>query len=140
MAFQERNGTCGMKPERFGRTLAEKSGTGRDLKWDEIFSILFRFLKWYGMFRPFRAERNGIDNLVLYTLKHNLTPFYLLPPTPFLFPLFSPLFFSSSFSLLSSADSLSNFQIPLLFFFSSIYIYQLLVNYHTNPHSFIPSL
>ena len=32
MAFQERNGTCGMKPERFGRNLAEKSETNRDLK------------------------------------------------------------------------------------------------------------
>ena len=32
MAFQERNGIRGMKPERFGRNLAEKSGTDRDLK------------------------------------------------------------------------------------------------------------
>ena len=32
MAFQERNGTCGTKPERFGRNLAKKSGTDRDLK------------------------------------------------------------------------------------------------------------
>jgi len=32
MAFQERNGTCEMKPERFGRNLAEKSGIDRDLK------------------------------------------------------------------------------------------------------------
>ena len=32
MAFQERNGTCGMKPECSGQNLAEKSGTGRDLK------------------------------------------------------------------------------------------------------------
>jgi hypothetical protein len=32
MAFQERNGTCGMKPEHSGRNFAEKSGTGRDLK------------------------------------------------------------------------------------------------------------
>ena len=32
MAFQEQNGTCGMKPEHFGRNLAEKSGTDRDLK------------------------------------------------------------------------------------------------------------
>jgi hypothetical protein len=32
MAFQERNETCGMKPERSGRNLAEKSGTDRDLK------------------------------------------------------------------------------------------------------------
>jgi hypothetical protein len=30
MIFQERNGTCGMKPERSGRNLAEKSGTDRD--------------------------------------------------------------------------------------------------------------
>jgi len=32
MAFQERNGTYGMKPERSGRNLAEKSGMDRDLK------------------------------------------------------------------------------------------------------------
>ena len=32
MTLQEWNGTCGMKPERFGWNLAEKSGTGRDLK------------------------------------------------------------------------------------------------------------
>jgi hypothetical protein len=32
MAFQERNGTCGMKQERSGWNLAEKSGTDRDLK------------------------------------------------------------------------------------------------------------
>jgi len=32
MAFQEQNGTRGMKPERSGRNLAEKSGTNRDLK------------------------------------------------------------------------------------------------------------
>jgi hypothetical protein len=32
MAFQERNGTCGMKPERSGQNLAKKSGTNQDLK------------------------------------------------------------------------------------------------------------
>jgi len=32
MAFQERNGTCEMKPERSGRNLAEKPGTDQDLK------------------------------------------------------------------------------------------------------------
>jgi hypothetical protein len=32
MAFQERNETCRMKPKRFGRNLAEKSGTDQDLK------------------------------------------------------------------------------------------------------------
>jgi hypothetical protein len=63
MTFQERNGTCGMKPKRSGRNLAEKSGKDRDLKWDEICSVLFCFLNLYGMFRPFRAKRNGIDNL-----------------------------------------------------------------------------
>ena len=30
--FQERNGTCRMKPKRFGRNLAKKSGMDRDLK------------------------------------------------------------------------------------------------------------
>jgi len=44
MAFQERNGTCEMKPERFDWNLAEKSGTDRDLKWDENCSVLFCFL------------------------------------------------------------------------------------------------
>jgi len=32
MAFQERNGTCGMKPEHSGQNLAAKSGMDRDLK------------------------------------------------------------------------------------------------------------
>ena len=32
MTFQERNGTCGTKPERSGRNLAEKSGADRNLK------------------------------------------------------------------------------------------------------------
>jgi len=32
MTFQERNGTCGMKPERSGQNLTEKSGTDQDLK------------------------------------------------------------------------------------------------------------
>ena len=33
---------------------------------------MFRFLNWYGMFRPFRAERNGIDNLGANTFpNHN---------------------------------------------------------------------
>jgi hypothetical protein len=32
MTFQERNGTCGMKPECSERNLTEKSGTDRDLK------------------------------------------------------------------------------------------------------------
>jgi len=32
MVFQERNRTYGMKPERSGRNLIEKSGTDRDLK------------------------------------------------------------------------------------------------------------
>jgi hypothetical protein len=32
MAFQERNETCGMKQERSGWNLAEKSGTDRNLK------------------------------------------------------------------------------------------------------------
>jgi hypothetical protein len=32
MTFQEWNGTCGMKPERSGRNLAEKCRTDQDLK------------------------------------------------------------------------------------------------------------
>ena len=32
MVFQERNGTCGMKPECFGWNLAKKSRIDRDLK------------------------------------------------------------------------------------------------------------
>jgi len=52
-----------MKPERSGRNLAEKSGTNRDLKWDENCSVLFCFLNWYGMFRSFRTKQNEIDNL-----------------------------------------------------------------------------
>jgi len=63
MAFQDRNGTCGMKPEHSGRNLAEKSGTDRDLKWDENCFVLFYFLNWYKIFWPFQMKRNGIDNL-----------------------------------------------------------------------------
>ena len=63
MAFQERNETCEMKTECSGRNLAERSGTDRDLKWDEICSVLFRFLNWYGMFQLFRAKQNEINNL-----------------------------------------------------------------------------
>jgi len=59
MAFQD--GTCGMKPERSGQNLAKKSGTNQDLKWDEICSVLFRFLNWYEMFWSFWTKRNGID-------------------------------------------------------------------------------
>jgi len=44
MAFQERNGTCGMKSERSGRNLAEKFGSDRDLKWYENCSVF-----WIGM-------------------------------------------------------------------------------------------
>jgi len=44
MTFQERNGTCGIKPENFRQNLAEKSETDQDLKWDEIYFILFYFL------------------------------------------------------------------------------------------------
>jgi len=54
-----------MEQERSGRNLAEKSGTDRDLKWDKIYSVLFRFLNWYGIFRPFQTEQNGINNLEL---------------------------------------------------------------------------
>jgi hypothetical protein len=53
MAFQERNGTCGMKPERSGWNLTEKSRMDRDLKWNENCSILFYVLNWYRMFRSF---------------------------------------------------------------------------------------
>jgi hypothetical protein len=56
MAFQERNGTCGMKPERSGRNLAEKSGTDRDLKWDENC-----FVFWIGMECFGHSGRNGTE-------------------------------------------------------------------------------
>jgi hypothetical protein len=39
MAFQERNETCGMKPEYFGQNLVEKSETDRDLKWDKNYYV-----------------------------------------------------------------------------------------------------
>jgi len=56
MTFQERNETCGMKPERSGQNLAEKSGMDQDLKWDKICSVF-----WIGMecFDHFR--RNGTE-------------------------------------------------------------------------------
>ena len=63
MAFQDQNETCEMKPEHSGRNLAEKSRTDQDLKLDENYSVLFCFLNWYEMFRPFQTKRNGIDNL-----------------------------------------------------------------------------
>jgi hypothetical protein len=59
--IQERNGTCGMKPECSGRNLAEKSRTDRDLKWDEICSIF-----WIGMKCFSHSGRNGTE---LTTLK-----------------------------------------------------------------------
>jgi hypothetical protein len=60
MAFQERNGTCGMKPEHSGQNLAEKSRTNRDLKWDEIYSlfVLFFELVWNILAIPGETERN----------------------------------------------------------------------------------
>jgi hypothetical protein len=57
-----------MKLERSRRNLPEKLGTDRNLKWDEIYSVLFRFLNWYRMFRPFRTKRNGINNLGFQTI------------------------------------------------------------------------
>ena len=69
MAFQERNETCGMKQERSEWNLAENSGTNRDLKWDEICSVLFRFLNWYGTFQPFWTKQNEIDNLAIFYFK-----------------------------------------------------------------------
>jgi len=63
IVFQERNGTCGMKPEYSGRNLAEKSETDWDLKWDKNYSILFCFLNWYKIFRPFWMKQNEINNL-----------------------------------------------------------------------------
>ena len=63
MAFQEWNGTCGMKPECFEQNLTEKSGTDRDLKWDEIYFVLFCFLNWYRIFQSFQTKRNKINNL-----------------------------------------------------------------------------
>ena len=56
MAFQERNGTCGMKPEHSGRNLAEKSGTDRDLKWDENCSVFWIGMECFGL-----SKRNGTE-------------------------------------------------------------------------------
>ena len=53
MAFQDRNGTCGMKLEHSGWNLAEKFETNRDLKWDENSSVFWISMKYW----------NGIDNL-----------------------------------------------------------------------------
>jgi len=50
MAFQERNETCGMKPECSGQNLTEKSKADRDLKWNENYFVLFYILNWYEMF------------------------------------------------------------------------------------------
>jgi hypothetical protein len=52
-----------------------ETGTDRDLKWDEICFVLFRFLNWYGTFRPFRTKRNGIDNLDSFALGNSLVSY-----------------------------------------------------------------
>ena len=44
MAFQARNGTCEMKSEHSGRILFGKFEMDWDLKWDENYSVLLRFL------------------------------------------------------------------------------------------------
>jgi hypothetical protein len=46
-----------------------KIRTDQDLKWDENCFILFHFLNWYEMFRPFRAKRNRIDNFDINNCK-----------------------------------------------------------------------
>jgi len=70
-AFQERNGTCGMEPERSGRNLAEKSGTNRDLKWDEIYSVFWIGIKYFG-----HSRRNGTELTTLVHIRFgNPTPF-----------------------------------------------------------------
>jgi hypothetical protein len=56
MDFQERNGTCRMKPKRSGWNLAEKSGTDRDLKWDENCSVFWIGMECFGHF-----GRNGTE-------------------------------------------------------------------------------
>jgi len=73
MAFQERNGICGMKLERSGRNLAEKSRTDRDLKWDENCSVLFHF--WIGMecFGHSGRNRTELTTLILADLSQQLT-------------------------------------------------------------------
>jgi len=78
MAFQKRNGTCGMKPEHSGQNLAKKSGTDQNLKWDEICSILFCFLNWYEIFRLFWTKQNEIDNLCVDNSRQKLCQLYVL--------------------------------------------------------------
>jgi hypothetical protein len=56
MAFQEWNGTCGMKSERSGWNLAEKFRMERDLKWDENC-----FVFWIGMECFCHSGRNGTE-------------------------------------------------------------------------------
>ena len=68
MTFQERNGTCGMKQKRSGWNLAEKSGTDRDLKWDEICSVF-----WIGMEHFDYSKRNEIELTTLYRHLHAIT-------------------------------------------------------------------
>jgi len=56
ITFQERNEICGMEPERSGWNLTEKSGTERDLKWDENCS--FFELIWNVSVIPGETEWN----------------------------------------------------------------------------------
>ena len=67
MAFQERNGTCEMKPERSGWNLAEKSGMNRDLKWDEICSIFWIGMEYFG-----HSGWNGTKLTTLFIIAHTI--------------------------------------------------------------------
>jgi len=66
MVFQDQNRIYEMKPEYFGRNLAEKSGTDRDLKWDENCSVFWIGTKCFG---HSEQNRTKLKTLVEMTLK-----------------------------------------------------------------------
>ena len=88
MAFQEWNGTCGIELERSGRNLAEKSGTDRDLKWDENYSIFVPFFEliWNVSAISDETERNWQPWLALIvaikTVDLSVNKFYLVMRVP----------------------------------------------------------
>ena len=60
---RHRNGTPGTKPGRSGRNSAGMAGSVRNSTRDKNVAVLSRNSDWDGPFRPFRPERDGINNL-----------------------------------------------------------------------------
>jgi len=74
MAFQARNETCEMKPKHSGRNLAKKSGTDRDLKWGQNYSIFWIGMKCFGHSGRNVTELTTLDKMACWPNKHFLFP------------------------------------------------------------------